>query len=54
MIIQVQEDKDGELFLQFPQQMIDDLGWSEGDELAWIVHDDGTIILKKKEDLNDE
>ena len=53
MIVQVQENEYGELFIQFPEQMMNELGWLPGDDLAWIVHQDGTIILKKKEEFTD-
>ena len=31
MIVDVQEDENGELFLQFPDDLMEQLGWKEGD-----------------------
>jgi hypothetical protein len=49
-IIEVQEDQDGELFIQFPEEIIEELGWQEGDILSWNLKGEGIILSK----LNDE
>lgn len=50
-IIEVQEDNiTGELFIQFPDEIIEELGWQEGDVLQWNLKGEG-IILKK---INDD
>ena len=50
-IIEVQEDNiTGELFIQFPDEIIEELGWHEGDVLQWNLKGEG-IILKK---INDD
>jgi hypothetical protein len=49
MIIQIQEDENGELFIQFPEKMMNDLGWMPDDTLIWNVEKNGTITLVKKE-----
>lgn len=50
-IIEVQEDAiTGELFIQFPDDIIEELGWQEGDILDWNLKGEG-IILKK---INDD
>lgn len=43
------EDGSGDCILQFPDEMIQTLGWKEGDTLSITAQDDGTIILKKKD-----
>lgn len=48
-IIEVQESDNGDLFIEFPDDLIDTLGWLEGDILDWRIKDEG-IILKR---LND-
>jgi bifunctional DNA-binding transcriptional regulator/antitoxin component of YhaV-PrlF toxin-antitoxin module len=48
-IIEVQEADNGDLFIEFPDDLIDTLGWQEGDILDWRIKDEG-IILKR---LND-
>jgi hypothetical protein len=42
----VQEDPEtGDAILEFPDEMLDIVGWKEGDTLSWDVQDDGTIII---------
>lgn len=48
-IIEVQEAENGDLFIEFPDDLIDALGWQIGDVLDWRIKDEG-IILKR---LND-
>ena len=47
--LQVQESKDGELYLQFPEDVIKTLGWHEDDVLEWTYASDH-LILKKIDD----
>ena len=49
-IIEVQEDQDGELFIQFPEEIIEELGWQEGDILSWDLKGEGIVLSR----LNDE
>jgi len=35
------------VILPFPEEMLDKLGWVEGDELNWAVQDDGTVVISK-------
>ena len=41
-------DDDG--VLTFPDEMIEKLGWKEGDVLEWIDLGDGSFSLKKKDE----
>ena len=43
---------DDEGVLTFPPDMIEKLGWKEGDTLEWINNADGTYTLKKLEETN--
>ena len=43
-------DDDG--VITFPDEMIEKLGWKEGDELEWIDNKDGSFTLKKSDDLH--
>ncbi len=44
----VQEDTDtGDLLLPIPQELLDRLGWVEGDELEWSQSEDGFWMLSK-------
>lgn len=40
---------DEEGILIFPDELLDKMGWGEGDDLEWIEEPDGSIILKKHE-----
>lgn len=46
----VKQDDDGELYIELPPELLDQLGWSIGDDLVWIVEEDGKILLRKKTD----
>ena len=48
-IVEVQETEDGEAFFEFPESIIEKLGWEEGDVLVWTVMDDGSVQLKRKD-----
>ena len=46
----VQEDpKTGDLLLPIPQQVLDSLGWGEGDDVDFDIGTDGKIYIKKKQ-----
>lgn len=43
-----QDPKSGELLLPFPQELLKQMGWSEGIELWWIDNKNGTYTIKEK------
>lgn len=45
-VIDVEEDKDGNLFIVLPDEMVDTLGWQEGDVLDWDLKGGGIILTK--------
>lgn len=48
MRTQVTRDSEtGELMIDIPQEIIDQLGWKAGDSLAWTVHENGTVTISK-------
>ena len=48
LTLEVQKDPEtGELYLQFPDELVDQLGWNVGDELSWTNNKDGTWTLTK-------
>ncbi len=54
-IIEVQENgKTKELFIEFPQDCIDQVGWDIGDTLIWEELDHGAWQITKKENNNEE
>lgn len=50
-ILEVQEDENGDQYLTLPDDLIEELGWQEGDLLDWDVRGNG-IILSKVNDPN--
>ena len=47
--LDVQEDPEtGDLYLQFTEEMLAELGWMIGDELDWIDNKDGSWTLRRK------
>ena len=50
-IITVQENgKTKELYIEFPPEALNQVGWDEGDTLIWEELDQGGWSLTKKED----
>ena len=49
--ITVEEDPEtGDLILPFPEDLLKETGWSEGDTLTWTDQGDGSWSLEKKDD----
>jgi formylmethanofuran dehydrogenase subunit D len=48
-LIEVQEDDDGNQFIQFSPAMLEKLGWKEGDTVEWTDNGNGSWTLTKKE-----
>ena len=46
----VKEDEQGELYIELPDELMEEMGWDENTELVWTVYDDGKIGLRKKTD----
>ena len=52
--VTLEEDPEtGELILPFTNEMLEGLGWQEGDVLEWIDNKDGSWSLVKKEEKLD-
>jgi hypothetical protein len=48
--LEVKEDpENGDCILEFPEDLMEEAGWKEGDELDWIDNKNGSYTLKKKE-----
>ena len=45
-IVEVQEDDQENLFIQFPDELIDELGWQEGDIINWDLKGSGIVLSK--------
>jgi hypothetical protein len=37
----------GELYITFPEKLVQKLSWEEGDTLEWIDNFDGSFTIKK-------
>jgi hypothetical protein len=37
----VEDEETGELVILFPPDLMESVGWKEGDNLAWVISDDG-------------
>jgi hypothetical protein len=48
-IVQGDPDDPEGAILQFPEDLIEQVGWKEGDEIVWSDNGDGTWTLTKKE-----
>jgi len=50
---EVVEDEDGELAIQLPIDMLNQMGWDEGTLLEWIVEEEGkSYALKEVKDAS--
>lgn len=47
-ILDIHSGPDGEPYVIFPDELIQQLGWTEGDQLVWIDNNDGSFTLKKR------
>lgn len=45
-ILEVEEDENGEPFITLPDELIEELGWQEGDVLDWDVRGNGIVLSK--------
>lgn len=45
-------EEDGELLLVFPQSMLEDLGWAEGDNIVWEIDENNRAVIARKEGTN--
>ena len=45
-------DEDGNLYVELPTELLNQMGWATGDTLEWADNNNGTFTITKKE--NDE
>ena len=45
-ILEVQEDGNGDCYIVLPDEVVEDLGWQEGDVLDWDVKGNGIVLSK--------
>jgi hypothetical protein len=44
------DDLSGEYILPIPDELLDSMGWVEGDSLKWEFEDEDTLTLRKTND----
>jgi bifunctional DNA-binding transcriptional regulator/antitoxin component of YhaV-PrlF toxin-antitoxin module len=50
-----QDPETGDLVLPFTPEILDELGWKEGDVLEWVDNKDGSwSLVKKKQKKNNK
>lgn len=47
----IEDELTGELLIEIPQRVLNQMGWDYGTELDWIV-ENGAVFLKEKKDEN--
>jgi len=52
--LDVEQDENGDAVIQFPDDLLEKVGWQEGDALQWRDLGDGTWSLTKKDTEEDE
>lgn len=45
--LKVEEGVDGDLYIRLPDEVLEELGWSEDDTLEWSENDSGSFTLRK-------
>lgn len=48
--IKLEEDENGDLILPFTDELLNEVGWKEGDTLGWKDNKDGSFTLSKQEE----
>lgn len=46
--LKLQESEDGEFFFNIPDDVLDRLGWEEGDDIKFVEKDGGFLLKKVK------
>lgn len=46
--LEVKENIDGELYFDLPDELLNRLGWQEGDDIKFVEQDGGFLIKKVK------
>ena len=47
-VVEVKKLPNGDQFIEIPDDMIENVGWKEGDEIEWKDNKNGTYDLKKR------
>lgn len=49
--LEIEENAEGELYFNIPDDILNRLGWEEGDEIKFTEKDNGFVLTKVKIDL---
>jgi hypothetical protein len=52
--VELQENDDGELWFEIPDELLESLGWGEGTVLDWSVVGDSIRISKVPDELSEQ
>lgn len=47
-VITQEDPETGDVILPLPPELLEQVGWKEGDEIEWVEGKDGSWILQKK------
>jgi hypothetical protein len=47
-VITQEDPETGDLLLPLPQELLDKMGWREGDQIEWKIDTQGRWVLSKK------
>lgn len=49
-----QDEQSGQLIIEFPPELLNQMGWDIGDDLEWIDNKDGSYYIKLLEKANEK
>ena len=52
--LQIKENSEGDLYFNIPDNLLERLGWEDGDEIKFIEKDGGFVLTKVKEKIDKE
>ena len=50
IVLEEADDGSGDLILPFPDALLKEAGWKEGDILEWIDNENGSYSLRKRDE----
>lgn len=50
--LEVKQNDHGELYIEFPDELLNQVGWDDGDTLLWEELSNGSFLIKKEENEN--
>lgn len=45
-VVEIEENDEGDCFITLPDDLIDTLGWQEGDILIWRIKNDSILLSR--------